>query len=51
LISKEFEERKLRYQTEEAIESSRINAIKEIAMSYYQNRNQRIWLVLILSGK
>jgi hypothetical protein len=42
LISKEFEERKLRYQTEEAIESSRINAIKEIAMSYYQNRNQRI---------
>lgn len=42
LIRREFAERKQRYQTEASIESARINAIKEIAMSYYQNRNQSV---------
>lgn len=40
LIMKEFEERKDRYESISKIESARINAIKEIALSYYQNRPQ-----------
>jgi predicted nucleic acid-binding Zn-ribbon protein len=50
LISKEFEERKLRYQTEEAIESSRINAIRNryVLLPKQKSKDSH---VLILSGK
>lgn len=42
LIRNEFKERKQRFQTEASLESARINAIKEIAISYYRNSNQSV---------